>query len=342
MSARVRRADRVKEFLETQPGFRARVGDIAAYVAEREGREELSGPAISIVVRRENERLDGLGEPAVFRFYPESEEWGWVALSARATDEGDHGFANLIRRRNEEVKQELGKRLEQMDWRAFESTFLTQVLEALGFQEVEITQATRDGGVDARVTYQRGLVQAQAIVSAKHWKNRVPVDEVRKVRGIKGSEDTAIIVTSGSFSGEAQREAEPGQNQRAVYLIDGKKIVDICRTHNIGIRKVSLPDLLTLDEEPFAAEANDPEPKRNRPTRRAARRQAGHGRRLRMEMLGDRYRGLSAEDIARLLGLGLATVRSYLSVPNRKQGLFERLRADHRDEALAIVARKRG
>jgi hypothetical protein len=30
---------------------------------------------------------------------------------------------------------------------------LIKVLEALGFQDVQPTQATRDGGVDARVTY---------------------------------------------------------------------------------------------------------------------------------------------------------------------------------------------
>jgi restriction endonuclease Mrr len=53
-----------------------------------------------------------------------------------------------IREANERVSDDIRKWLEQMDWRTFETTFLIKVLEALGFQDVQPTQATRDGGVD--------------------------------------------------------------------------------------------------------------------------------------------------------------------------------------------------
>jgi restriction system protein len=334
------------------------VGDIASFVCAKEGREELSGPAVSIAVRRENERLERLGEPAAFRCYPEGEEWGWVALTGQPTADRGHGIDDRIRERNRRVVDELREQLSRMDWRVFESTFLTQVLEALGFEEVEITQASRDGGVDARVTYQRGLVSAQAIVSAKHWKNRVPVDEVRKVRGIKGREDTAIIITTSSFSADARKEAEPGQNQRAVYLIDGQRIVDICRSSGIGVRKVPLPELLAIDEESFGPPAEQATPRgreelaapkarersgrKPKSTRRSTRaRESVAGRRLRLEMLGDSERGLSAAEIAKLTGLGVGSVRTYLSSPERTQDLFERLRTEHRERALRIVAKKR-
>jgi HJR/Mrr/RecB family endonuclease len=120
-----------------------------------------------------------------------------------------------VHQQNEAVGEEIRAWLQRIDWRTFESTFLTRALEALGFQDVQITQATRDGGADARVVYQRGVVGARAIVSAKRWTARtVPVDEVRMMRGVKGEEDTAIIVTTGRFSSDA-----PGVRQSASVLL---------------------------------------------------------------------------------------------------------------------------
>jgi predicted transcriptional regulator len=314
---------------------------IASFVGDQEGRNDVSGPAISVAVRQENDRLEALGEPLAFRCYPESEVWGWVALGQEGTVAGEGELAGKIRQLNVEVEQTLRKRLAAMDWRAFESTFLTQVLEKLGFQDVEITQATRDGGVDARVTYRRGLVQAQAIVSAKHWKNRVPVDEVRNVRGIKGPEDTAIIVTTGTFSPDATKEAEPGQNQRAVYLIDGQRLVEICRDHAIGVRTVQLPKLLVIDEASLPGAHQDEADEDANEDEADGESGAGSLRRLRLEMLGDPQRGLAVQEIAELLDLQENSVRTYLSDPNRKRGLFERLRQERREAALRMVATKR-
>src|SRR2546429_3576138 len=51
--------------------------------------------------------------------------------------------------------------------------------------------------------------EARAIVSAKRWSTRsVGLDEVQRLRGLKGDEDTAIIVTTGQFSQEAEKRSE--------------------------------------------------------------------------------------------------------------------------------------
>jgi restriction endonuclease Mrr len=143
-----------------------------------------------------------------------------------------------IREANERVSDDIRKWLEQIDWRTFEITFLIKVLEALGFKDVQPTQATRDGGVDARVTYKRGIIEARAIVSAKRWKAAtVPVDEVRNLRGLQGNEDIAIVVTTGIFSSDAKEAAQPSQNRRAVYLIDGEMLIDVCKRHQIGVKE---------------------------------------------------------------------------------------------------------
>src|SRR5439155_5505482 len=135
----------------------------------------------------------------------------------------------LLERANQIAKHQLKNAISQLTLQDFESLFLQQILEALGFHGVKITQRTRDGGTDALCSYQRGLVQSSAIVSAKHWKTQnIAADEVHRLRGIKGNADTGVIVTSATFSEAAKKEAEPSQNQRAIVLIDGDMLVNVC------------------------------------------------------------------------------------------------------------------
>jgi len=131
-----------------------------------------------------------------------------------------------------------------MSWQEFESNFLIQIMEALGFRSIEITQKTRDGGKDAICKYKRGVVESEAIISAKKWKTqKVSADEVQRLRGIRGNADTAIIFTSSKFTDSAISEAMPSQNQRSVVLIDGDLIVETCFSSGIGVKEIKIPTL---------------------------------------------------------------------------------------------------
>lgn len=337
-----RRVDRIQGILEELHG-RARVRDILQFLREREGNDSIANSAVSIAVNAENNRLDELGERPLFRTSRSGEEWGWIRLEAETSFEPGTAAEDLestILETNRKIDAELHARLESMDWRVFESTFLAEVLEKLGFQEVVVTQATRDGGTDARVTYKRGIVEAKAIVSAKRWASRsaVSVEEVRMLRGIKGDEDTAIIVTTGRFTATAEREARPSQNQRVVYLIDGKRLVEICKRHEIGVRKVKLPELVVFDEELFPSKEEDLEvPLVESPVSDVP--QEFSLKRFRDKMLDE----VENEDIAALTGLTVGTVRNYLCDPGRRRDLAMRIRADDqvRRAALRLVQRAR-
>jgi restriction system protein len=153
----------------------------------------------------------------------------------------------LIESANEQAKELLRAAIGDLSWREFESHFLERILDCMGFTEIEITRPSRDGGKDAYCKFRRGILESCAIVSAKHWKTQnVGADEVQRLRGIRGDEDTAIIFTSAGFSTNAKEEARPSQNQRIVVLIDGDLIVETCLENRIGLKLVELPHLFTF------------------------------------------------------------------------------------------------
>lgn len=339
-----RRVDRIERRLRALGG-RARLQQILEDLRAEEDRSDILYQWLYIAIQQENERLAELGERTRFITSRDGESRGWVRLREASEFRQGTVAAELetkIQRQNERVGEEIRAWLQAMDWRTFESTFLTRVLEALGFQDVEITQATRDGGADARVGYRRGIVEARAIISAKRWTSRtVPVDEVRMLRGIKGEEDTAIIVTTGRFSPDAEAEAKPGQNQRVVYLIDGDKLIDICRRNQIGVKKVTLPEVLILDEEVAGKTASvDGGIGDSEETGTNSRK--SRVRHLDDAMLGDRKLGLSAEEVSELSGYALSTVRVYLT-NKRREALGNAIRSndDAHTRALSIISSRR-
>lgn len=249
------RADRIFEIIQ-QAGGHLHWKEVHEKVAEIEEipAEELNPSTMSATVRADNNtrqnkeqalRFDVHGTGSEARGYISTIERTPIqAYRARILEDYQDQIPKLIEAANERVKESLFKAIRQMSWKEFESSFMRQVLEALGFSSVEVTQPTRDKGIDGRCTYSRGLVQSTALVSAKHWsKNNVGADEVHRMRGKGDIADTAIIFTSSKFSQEAIKDAQPVGAMRAIVLIDGEQIVDTCFDNGIGIEAISLPKL---------------------------------------------------------------------------------------------------
>ena len=229
-----------------------KVGDIAKELEQGERVKFIHPSTVSATVRQDNNTRRSQGMALRFSHSGDgSEGWGYVSLREKTAGRRAPGTSDYsqeiqedIEKANNTVRQQLKKAIGNLTWQDFESNFLAIVLEALGFNDVQITQPTRDGGRDAICTYKRGIVSSETIVSAKHWKKvKVGGKEVRDLRGQKGVADTGVIITSSDFTDEAKREAEPGQNQRTIVLVDGDLLVDACLRNNIGVQEIGLPAL---------------------------------------------------------------------------------------------------
>lgn len=253
------RADKIYEILK-EAGGRLKVSDIHSLLTKLEDIDPktLHYATISSTVRQDTIVRTRQGLAKRFNFYEkgknEAEDYSYISIDIYDV-QSSLRVSKLIEAANFEVKKNLKLAIEHLSWKEFESSFLAQILEGLGFTSIEITRPIKDGGKDALCKYKRGLVYSNAIVSAKHWKDKVKADEVQRLRGIKGIADTGIIVTSSKFTPSAEREAEPSPNSRAIVLIDGDLIVETCFEKGIGVKMVELPPLYEFDPTSISSDS---------------------------------------------------------------------------------------
>ena len=104
------------------------------------------------------------------------------------------------------------------------------LLRSAGFDEVEVTGRSGDGGIDGIGIYRPlGLISFHTAFQCKRYQGSVGSGAVRDFRGsFVGRSDRGIILTTGTFTAAALEEAaRPGANP--VDLIDGEALCDLLR-----------------------------------------------------------------------------------------------------------------
>jgi restriction system protein len=156
-------------------------------------------------------------------------------------------LAELVRSHEQEARKELKERLMAMEPKQFE-IFAGQLLQALGFTDVQITGRSGDGGVDGHGSLKLGVVRVKGAFQFKRWQQNVPRPEIDKFRGaIQGYYDQGIFITTSDFTEDAkQASTRPGSVP--IVMINGEEITDIMLDKGLGVRKEPL-SVLWLDEE---------------------------------------------------------------------------------------------
>jgi restriction system protein len=160
---------------------------------------------------------------------------GMVSLTD-AAPKTDDNLAAKIERHNTNTKKRLHDRLFAVDPTEFEA-LIGRLLVALGFEDVEVTSKSGDGGIDVRGTLVVGdVIRTRMAVQAKRWKNNIQAPTVQQVRGSLGTHEQGLIISTGDFSAGAREEAQRS-NAVPVALMNGAQLVNLLVEHEILTRK---------------------------------------------------------------------------------------------------------
>ena len=147
-----------------------------------------------------------------------------------------NGLAFQIAQHNDRVRQEMHSRIRALSASEFEQLART-LLISMGFEAVEVSGGSGDGGIDVRGVMVTGdVIRTRMAVQVKHWKKTVEPAVVREVRGSLGTHEQGLIITSSTFSKSARQEAERG-NATPVGLMDGEQLVKLLIEHEVGVRR---------------------------------------------------------------------------------------------------------
>lgn len=104
-----------------------------------------------------------------------------------------------VRRNNRDTRDRLHQELYDMDPFAFED-LVGRLLTALGFEDVEVTARSRDGGVDVRGTLAvGGITNVRTAIQVKRSAKNVSARVVRELRGGLSPHERGLIMTTATL-----------------------------------------------------------------------------------------------------------------------------------------------
>jgi restriction system protein len=113
-----------------------------------------------------------------------------------------------------------------------------RLLRESGFQQVTVTGRSGDGGLDGDgVVEVNPFVSFRVLFQCKRYSGAVTPTQVRDFRGaMAGRADKGIILTTGTFTAEARREAVR-DGVPPIELVDGEKLLDLFEKLELGLKQ---------------------------------------------------------------------------------------------------------
>ena len=111
-----------------------------------------------------------------------------------------------------------------------------RLLRESGFQQVEVTGRSGDGGIDGKgILEVNPLLSFQVIFQCKRYSGAVTPAQIRDFRGaMTGRADKGIFLTTGTFTVEAKREASR-DGAPPIELVDANKLVKMFEDLELGL-----------------------------------------------------------------------------------------------------------
>lgn len=122
-----------------------------------------------------------------------------------------------------------------------------QLLREAGFEKVEVTRYSNDGGIDGKgIMRIGGLLSFHVVFQCKRYAGSVASKEIRDFRGaMSGRSEKGLFITTGRFTPDAIVEAQR-DGATPIDLIDGQQLTDLMLEHKVGVTMHE-----TIDEDWF-------------------------------------------------------------------------------------------
>ncbi len=162
--------------------------------------------------------------------------------------EYDPELANLIRQKNWTARRQLLEFLQTMNPIMLEH-LIKHLLEEMGYDDVEVTPASNDKGVDVFANIALGISKVREVIQVKRQKGPIGLPILAQLRGSLHNFDAVrgTIVTTGKFSKTAKTAAFD-KGAAPITLIDGARLLDLLIKYDIGVRRREIR-ILEFDEE---------------------------------------------------------------------------------------------
>lgn len=176
----------------------------------------------------------------------------WLKGSMKsAVDDPRKNIIDGVNRYNHQQKQSLRDQLAAMDPYQFEA-LIGELLRAMGYEDVEVTRASGDKGVDVVGNVQVGITTITEVVQVKRQQGSVIRPVVDQLRGalpyhkaIRGT-----LITLGRFASSCE-EAALFPGAAPITLIDGDRLIELLIENQVGVRKSRPVELLDIDLSAF-------------------------------------------------------------------------------------------
>jgi restriction system protein len=111
-----------------------------------------------------------------------------------------------------------------------------RLLRESNFEEVQVTGRSGDGGIDGiGIVKVNQFVTFKVLFQCKRYSSAVSASQVRDFRGaMAGRADKAIILTTGTFTKDAQKEAVR-DGVPPIELVDGKRLILLFEELQLGL-----------------------------------------------------------------------------------------------------------
>jgi restriction system protein len=182
----------------------------------------------------------------------------WVGFHAKARKEKSTN--EIVQEQEEETPEDIGG--------AYTPTLLLEVLQSVtpkgfedickrllrehGFENVNVTGGSHDGGIDGYGTLELNpFVSIKVLFQCKRYKGTVSRAQVGDFRNAMiGRAEKGIILTTGTFSEDAKREASR-DGAPPIELIDGEKLIALFEKVKLGVNPKTIYEVDFKFFEPY-------------------------------------------------------------------------------------------